>query len=42
MRDYGVLRTDELITKFFRMSTEMCVEAAYSDIQHRGVRFPRT
>jgi CCR4-NOT transcription complex subunit 1 len=29
MRDQGVLRTDDVITRFFRLCTEMCVEVTY-------------
>jgi CCR4-NOT transcription complex subunit 1 len=29
MRDQGVLRTDDVITRFFRLCTEMCVEFTY-------------
>ncbi len=29
MNQHGILRTDDLITRFFRMSTQMCVDLCY-------------
>lgn len=29
MNSHGILKTDDLITKFFRLATEMCVEHTY-------------
>lgn len=29
MHEHGVLSTDEMITKFFRICTEMCVDVSY-------------
>lgn len=29
MNYHGILKTDELITKFFRISTQLCVEMCY-------------
>lgn len=29
MNQHGILKTDDLITRFFRMSTQMCVDLCY-------------
>jgi CCR4-NOT transcription complex subunit 1 len=29
MNMHGLLKTDDLITRFFRMSTQMCVDLCY-------------
>ena len=29
LHQHGILKTDDLITRFFRISTELCVEATY-------------
>ena len=29
MNQHGILKTDDLITRFFRMATQMCVDLCY-------------
>ncbi|KAK4872711.1 hypothetical protein RN001_014740 [Aquatica leii] len=33
MNVHGILKTDDLITRFFRLSTQLCVEAVYRNVQ---------
>lgn len=36
MNMHGILKTDDLITRFFRLSTQLCVEAAYRNFTDKG------
>ncbi|CAL1280479.1 unnamed protein product [Larinioides sclopetarius] len=36
----GILKTDELITRFFRLSTEMCVDLSYRVLMDQNLKSP--
>lgn len=36
----GILKTDELITRFFRLSTEMCVDLSYRVLMDQTLKSP--
>lgn len=36
MNMYGILKTDDLITRFFRLSTQICVETVYQTIAEKS------
>lgn len=36
----GILKTDELITRFFRLSTEMCVDLCYRVLMDQPLKTP--
>lgn len=36
MHQQGILKTDDLITRFFRLCTEMCVELTYGTLKSHG------
>ncbi|XP_035217967.1 CCR4-NOT transcription complex subunit 1-like [Stegodyphus dumicola] len=36
----GILKTDELITRFFRLSTEMCVDLCYHALNDQNTKSP--
>ena len=33
MNQHGILKTDDLITRFFRMATQMCVDLCYRYVE---------
>lgn len=36
MNVQGILKTDDLITRFFRLSTQLCVETVYRNLQEQS------
>ena len=36
MHQHGILKTDDLITRFFRLCTEMCVDLCYRALSDQG------
>ena len=36
MNQQGILKTDDLITRFFRLSTQMCVDVCYRNLMDTG------
>lgn len=37
MNVQGILKTDDLITRFFRLSTQLCVETVYRNLQDQNL-----
>ncbi|KAL3275904.1 hypothetical protein HHI36_020639 [Cryptolaemus montrouzieri] len=37
MNVHGILKTDDLITRFFRLSTQMCVETVYRNLNDKSL-----
>lgn len=37
MNVHGILKTDDLITRFFRLSTQLCVETVYRNLQEQSL-----
>lgn len=38
MNVHGILKTDDLITRFFRLSTQLCVESVYRNLSEQSVQ----
>ena len=36
MHEQGILKTDDLITRYFRLCTEMCVDLCYRALMEQG------
>lgn len=36
MNGHGILKTDDLITRFFRLSTQMCVDLCYRALSEQN------
>lgn len=40
MNCHGILKTDDLITRFFRLSTQMCVDLCYRALAEQAATSP--